>query len=301
MTGHSNIPGYSVIPLRYGNTNTYLIKGDKGYVLFDTAWAGTFNLFCGALKETGAGIGDIRYLLISHFHPDHMGIAQEIASHGVTIVIPDVQKAYIHSSDHIFEKEGRTDYTPIDERSVRMVELSEGRKLLAELGIDGEIIHTPGHSDDSISLWLDEGCLLVGDLNPLYELELHRGTQTGASWDRLLAFKPKRIYYGHAKPAVLEGVTDNAGDIMYAGRTETRSADIHMDLDTCTKGRNRTDELYAVVKTMMRMTDKGRSIDAIVKKTGADRDFTEDVVRMYLTHRDVGVQGILDRIEIKGR
>jgi hypothetical protein len=25
------------------------------------------------------------------------------------------------------------------------------------------------------------------------------------------------------------------------------------------------------------------------------------VTRMYLTHRDVGVQGILDRIEIKGK
>ena len=39
----------------------------------------------------------------------------------------------------------------------------------------------------------------------------------------------------------------------------------------------------------------------IVKKTGADPQFTEDVSRMYLTHQNVGVQGILDRIEIKNR
>ena len=34
---------------------------------------------------------------------------------------------------------------------------------------------------------------------------------------------------------------------------------------------------------------------------GAKEEFVEDVMRMYLTHRDVGVQGILDRIEMKGR
>ena len=37
------------------------------------------------------------------------------------------------------------------------------------------------------------------------------------------------------------------------------------------------------------------------KKTGADMAFIEDVSRMYLTHQNVGVQGILDRIEIKNR
>ena len=39
----------------------------------------------------------------------------------------------------------------------------------------------------------------------------------------------------------------------------------------------------------------------IHKKTGADKTFVEDVARMYLTHQNVGVQGILDRIEIKGK
>lgn len=70
--------------------------------------------------------------------------------------------------------------------------------------IEGELLHTPGHSDDSISLWLDEGSLFVGDLNPLYELELHKGTEIGKSWDKLLALDPKTVYYGHAKTAVLD-------------------------------------------------------------------------------------------------
>ena len=39
----------------------------------------------------------------------------------------------------------------------------------------------------------------------------------------------------------------------------------------------------------------------IARKTGADPVFVQDVARMYLTHQNVGVQGILDRIEIKGK
>ena len=51
----------------------------------------------------------------------------------------------------------------------------------------------------------------------------------------------------------------------------------------------------------MKLIDKGYTLDKIRKKTGADAVFIEDVTRMYLTHPGVSVQGILDRIEIKGR
>ena len=62
-----------------------------------------------------------------------------------------------------------------------------------------------------------------------------------------------------------------------------------------------TSDLYRIVKQIMHLTDKGVKAEKIRKKTGADAEFIEDVTRMYLTHKDVGVQGILDRIEIKGR
>ena len=252
-----------VTELKYSATNTYLIQGRKGLLLFDTGWAGTFPRFCRALGEAGCCLQDIRYILISHYHPDHMGIAQEIASHGPVIAAADVQKAYIHQSDHIFQKEHNRFFIPVKDEDLRIVPLAESRNFLGELGIDGEIIHTPGHSEDSISLLLDDGCVFVGDLNPLYELELHAGTQIEASWRRLLAADPRTICYGHANTA--------------------------------------HPELYTLIEKIIRYTDRGLSLQQIRKKTGAGELFVEDVVRMYLTHRDVGVQGILDRIEIKGR
>lgn len=51
----------------------------------------------------------------------------------------------------------------------------------------------------------------------------------------------------------------------------------------------------------MKCIDKGYSVDIIQKKTGADPEFIQDVARMYLTHQNVSVQGILDRIEIKNK
>ena len=205
-----------VTELKYSNTNTYLIEGSAGTILFDTGWAGTFQMFCKAMGECGKRVQDIDYILISHFHPDHMGIAQEIADYMVCdehedkasgcskgIVVVDLQFPYVHSSDAIFAKDQKLQFSPIVDEKLKVITVKDSRKFLSGLGLQGEILHTPGHSDDSISLWLDEGILFVGDLNPLYELELHKGTEIEKSWNKLLALKPKKVYYGHAKSASL--------------------------------------------------------------------------------------------------
>lgn len=266
-----------VIELKYSGTNTYLVRGTNGSILFDTGWAGSFPQFCRAIGEAGAGVQEIRYLFISHFHPDHMGIAQEIAGCGVKIVVADVQRAHIHDADRVFAKEGNRLYQPIVDEDVRVISFGESRPLLAECGIAGEVVPTPGHSEDSISLCLDEGVLFVGDLNPLYELEIHRGTQIGDSWDRLLARNPVRVYYGHAKAAELSG----------EWRPEKESGRSH--------------DRFRLVKKIMKYIDKGYTLEDIARAVGADKTFVEDVARMYLTHQNIGVQGILDRIEIKGK
>lgn len=262
--------------LKYSNTNTYLIPCAKGYLLFDTGVAGTFPLFCKALGEIGVSAQDIKYIMISHFHPDHMGIAQNIAGLGATIVVADVQKEYIHSADAVFKKDSKISFQPIEDDKVIIVPVIDSRTFLDEIGIKGEILYTPGHSEDSISLFLDDGSLFVGDLNPLYELELHKGTRIYDSWTCLLERNPLKVYYGHGKTACLKD----------------KLSENH-------QGENK--ELYFLVKQIIKYIDKGKTLEAIQKKTKADKIFIEDVTRMYLTHQGVGVQGILDRIEIKGK
>ena len=188
-----------IYELHYDNTNTYIISGEKGLLMFDTGWAGTFMKMCKALGEQGMKLQDIKYLLISHFHPDHMGLAGELAKQGVTVVVMENQSDYVHSSDHIYERDKRFDYVPVDDEKKRLVTFEDSRDFLRELGIEGSIIPTPGHSDDSISLVLDSGDIFVGDLYPLYELEAHEEPEVQESWKRILAMKPKRIFTGMRK------------------------------------------------------------------------------------------------------
>lgn len=262
----------NITELRYSNTNTYLITGRRGTLLFDTGWAGTFPAFRELLKKHKRKVGEIDIIMISHFHPDHCGLSQMIAdSADARMIIFDVQQSHVHDSDIIFEKEKRTDFVPIRDESLTVISESASRGLLSELGIDGEVIYTPGHSDDSISLLLDSGELFVGDLNPLHELPLHKGSATFDSWEKLLSRKPKMIYYGHAKAAAPDG-------------EDPKKSDSAPD-----------------VELILKYAEKGFDIEKICKKTGADRSIAEDVVRLYLTHPGVGLQGILDRLDIKGK
>ena len=284
--------------LHYSSTNTYLIEGTRGRLLFDTGWAGTYKAFCREMGELRIPVQSIDYILISHYHPDHMGIAQEIAERGAVIAAADVQRAYIHAADGVFAKDTKVHFQPIDDAKIRWITPGESREFLAELGIDGEIIATPGHSEDSITLALDDGSLFVGDLNPLYELELHKGTTIAESWSKLLARKPRTVYYGHAKTAVLReekqgigGGNQNPG-VTGNGNTTAKT--------TVNEQLSPTDR-YILVAAIMKGIDKGWDIAKIRRKTGADEGFIEDVMRMYLTHQNVGVQGILDRIEIKNK
>lgn len=190
--------------LKYGNTNTYYVKGDDVGVLVDTDWAGTLPAFFKEIKRQGISIDSIKYLLVTHYHPDHMGIAGELMEQGVQLVVMDLQQEYIHFSDSIFEKDKRVNYSPIDLEKAIIISCEESRSFLAQIGIAGEIIATPGHSEDSISLLLDEGIAIVGDLYPLGAAPAFQDEVINNSWNKILNYNVKKIYYGHAKEENVE-------------------------------------------------------------------------------------------------
>ena len=180
--------------LKYGNTNCYYIEGKKGSILVDTDWAGTLQAFYKKIKELN--ITKMDYLLITHFHPDHIGIAQNIIDMGTKLLLIDVQKDYIHCSNKIFEKDKNISFKPINTEPI-IISCEQSRKFLNELGIDGEIIYTPGHSDDSISLILDKGIAFVGDLYDLNSAAAFNDEKITDSWERILSHNISKICYGH--------------------------------------------------------------------------------------------------------
>lgn len=194
-----------VTKLRYGNTNTFLIRGTSGNLLVDTDYAGTLPGFYRAIKENNIKISDITYVLVTHYHPDHMGIVCELMKQGVKLLLVDVQCPYIHFSDEIFERDKILDYEPINMADAEIIDRKDSRAFLSDMGIQGEIISTPSHSEDSISLMLDNGICFVGDLEPIDYLAAYgENVALKADWDLVMSYNPKIIYYAHANEKVFK-------------------------------------------------------------------------------------------------
>ena len=72
------------------------------------------------------------------------------------------------------------------------------------MGINGEIISTPSHSADSVSVILDDGDCIVGDLEPIDFLGAYENNSgLEKDWSRVINYKPKRIYYAHVNEKVM--------------------------------------------------------------------------------------------------
>ena len=186
------------VVLRYGNTNTYFLNGKTGSLLIDTDYAGTLQGFFRAIKSAGISVKDITHVIATHYHPDHMGIIGDLQNLGIRLVIVDVQQDYIHFSDDIFARNKHLSYTPVDENNAVRLCCEESREFLQGIGISGEIIHTPSHSQDCISVVLDDGNCFVGDLEPFEYLAAYENNQDlQRDWDLLMTYDPKHIYYAH--------------------------------------------------------------------------------------------------------
>ena len=193
-----------VIRLKYGNTNTFFIKGTKGNLLIDTDYSGTLSLFYKEIKKNGIKVNDITYVLATHYHPDHIGLVSELMKQGVKLLLIDTQTEFVHYSDKIFDKDIRLEYEPINEGEAVIVKCKESRVFLQGIGIDGEVISTPSHSKDSISLILDYGICIVGDLEPInYLYAYENNVELRRDWKHIMSYNPKRILYAHANEKII--------------------------------------------------------------------------------------------------
>ena len=194
-----------ITKLKYGNTNTFFIRGKHGGLLIDTDYAGTLPAFYKAIKENNIKINDITYVLATHYHPDHIGLISKLMKLGVTLLLIDIQCGYIHFADEIFKRDSGLAYEPINEKDAVIISCKESRTFLSAIGIEGEIVSTGSHSKDSISVVLDDGCCIVGDLEPIDYLDAYEHNPVlQADWELIMSYKPKTIYYAHANEKNLD-------------------------------------------------------------------------------------------------
>jgi glyoxylase-like metal-dependent hydrolase (beta-lactamase superfamily II) len=185
----------NIVNVGYDSTNYYVVVSAHSTLLVDVGFPGTLTRLQRQCRRMDIDLSSIAYLLCTHYHPDHAGLAQELKRMGVTLLVLDCQlpaipalKAQVKPQDN---------YLDIEMGDNHVIAVGESRALLRNLGIEGEIVATPGHSDDSVTLVLDQGIAFTGDLtHPLLAGD-DPTSLVGRSWAKLRDLKVRTIYPGH--------------------------------------------------------------------------------------------------------
>ncbi len=66
------------ITVRCRGTNFYLLDCQGGKLLLDAGWPHCLPELKAQVKAAGLKLGDIRYVITTHAHPDHAGLIQAL-------------------------------------------------------------------------------------------------------------------------------------------------------------------------------------------------------------------------------
>lgn len=162
----------TVIPISLGGVKVFLIKGPRP-ILVDTGNPGSEQKIVDALSRNGVAPQDLSLILITHSHIDHFGSA-------AALKVQTAAKIAVHAADADALRNGvNQELNPtglLGEIFLKLIRL--GKKLpgiepdiiveqeldLAEFGVQGAAIATPGHTSGSLSLFLANGEAIIGDL-----------------------------------------------------------------------------------------------------------------------------------------
>lgn len=202
--------------------NAWLIEHDGRWIVFDTGKRRTARRFFEGINAAGCDARGVDLIVISHAHYDHVGCAAALKSlSGAAVAVhrhdADVLRfgGFILSDGlnwlgrynafmgrHIMPR-GMFAFEPVEP------DILVGEELRLDcMGFPAALIHTPGHSEGSISLLFDDGALFAGDLTitqalpgawrhtPIY------GSSVGdikKTWRALIRRGAKHVYPGHGR------------------------------------------------------------------------------------------------------
>jgi hydroxyacylglutathione hydrolase len=212
-----------ILPL--GMVNCHLLLGPQGCVLVDAGLPGSAPKVRRVLRQHGLDYADIKLIVITHAHIDHAGAARKLGQlSGAPIVAHAGDLDYYQQKkpmtfcttdwfSRLFLRTGliMRPYAPFTPD----VLLQDGESLdLQPYGLPGRVQHTPGHTAGSISIQMDGGDAMVGDLlasgvmlggllrtghakRPPFEDDPH---QVADELQRLVDAGMQRFYMGHGGP-----------------------------------------------------------------------------------------------------
>jgi glyoxylase-like metal-dependent hydrolase (beta-lactamase superfamily II) len=147
----------------------YLIYSRK-ICLIDSGVASSAQIILDYLNRTDKSPKDISLLILTHAHPDHIGAAKALKSmSGCAVAAHAAEKTWIEDVDLQARERPVPGFKSLVNGSVPVdLILQDGDVLDLGDGLSLQVLHTPGHSPGSISLWLSqEGALFSADAIPI--------------------------------------------------------------------------------------------------------------------------------------
>jgi glyoxylase-like metal-dependent hydrolase (beta-lactamase superfamily II) len=203
-----------VQPIKFGHANIYLIKTDSGYILVDVGMPKMEEQLDEAFENAGVDPQSVQLIIATHGHLDHVGsiaYAQQVTGGKILC-----HRSF--SDDLMKGKAERAVARNLLGRVLNFFTGLTGNKFegtqpdilmddefdLNEYGISGKVIRTPGHSPSSVSIMLDSGEALIGDLvrdegsGEIGPGMFYKDKQVlKESLEKVAAFEPRKIYLSH--------------------------------------------------------------------------------------------------------
>ncbi len=211
----------NIYPVTLGLDHCYIIQ-ERGTIMIDGGAPKGLKKFGKAIEEISISPEDIKLMIVTHGHWDHIGSAREIKElTGAEIAMHEQEKEWLEMGlkplppgvtpwGNIF-KAIMAMFMPLVNIPTTEVDVVLGDEGLSleEYGISGKVIHTPGHSPGSVSVLLETGDVFVGDM-AMNKFPLRFGPgmpifaedmgQLRESWSLLLGAGAKTVYPAHGRP-----------------------------------------------------------------------------------------------------
>jgi len=204
------------IRIPVGYANAFLLINGRHSVLIDTGIKGHAFFLLSKMEKYGVVPSDLALIIQTHTHFDHAGNTAELKKlTGAKVVVHETEAGYLTNG-----------YTPIPNGTNPYTKFiaSLGRKVypgiaayeavkpdivisekysLDEWGVDGYILHTPGHTEGSLSVVLENRLVIAGDcFFPVFPKSVFTPFCNDVpmlmeSWKKILDLDIEEIYAGH--------------------------------------------------------------------------------------------------------
>ncbi len=232
-----------VITLNFEFSNLFLIPFSHGYILIDNAYEKEYNDFLAYLDVHSIDINEIKYVLLTHHHDDHVGFLNQISAVNpdVTIIMhrktADLVSTGFNNKDNgggivnrrifvlfklkqLLSPEWDLSFPPYNVRDNDIVFDTDFFELRNILEVDIKAEYTPGHSSDSVTYIYKNKYAFCGDLASnflnwagaknltLFNEDIHLVYD---SWRALINSDIEVIIPAHGKPFSINALKNNYG------------------------------------------------------------------------------------------